>query len=210
MKNLDLRKTRASTVVDDMGDEFTFDQEKESIIDKFLANVEISPGKIIYFLIKVSFCAAGVLVLKHLEKDNLRKLNIAKDQVGQELVQLQKKQKTMEEQVNSFGYMRERSKEFDNKISIMQKIVDDRLVVIQGLDSIQSVIPEEVWLKKVTFRNQKFTLEGLGTTNHQINRFIEKLEKTNLFSSVNLEKSKKDMNSKTFNRRDFTIVSVLK
>ena len=205
---LDLRKTRAATVVDDLGDDFLlYEDEKKS---SFLSNIKIDPKRIIGFIVRLALCALGVVVLRYIEKQNLDKLNGQKSIVQNELDQLVKKQKEKEKEVEGFAYMAKKSKEFYNKLDIMQELADSRLLALTGLDHIQSIIPEEVWLKRVNFDDKKFTITGISTTNKQIQNFIEKLEKTQLFSNVNLEKAMEDKNNKNYIRRNFIIKSTLK
>ena len=106
--------------------------------------------------------------------------------------------------------MAKKSKEFYNKLNVMQELADSRLLALTGLDHIQSIIPEEVWLQKVNFDNKKFTLTGTSTTNNQLQNFIQKLEDTQLFSNVNLEQSREEKDNKNYVRRHFSIKSTLK
>ncbi len=203
---LDLRKTKASTVVDEMGDAFLLYGEKKS----FLSNIEIKPKKIIGFCIRMLLCTVGVISLKYVEKKNITELNARKVIVNRELNQLTKQQKAIEKQIASYSTLVIKSKEFYNKLEIMQQLADNRMLALTGLDHIQSIIPEEVWLKQVDFGNKKFTIAGISTTNKNIQNFVEELEKTELFSSVNLEKAMEDNRNSRYTRRQFIIVSTLK
>ncbi|MDE0119204.1 MAG: PilN domain-containing protein [Bdellovibrionales bacterium] len=204
---LDLRKTKAATVVDDIGgDDFVFYDEKPG----FLSNITIDPWRVFGFFFRVGICAAGVIALRYVEQQNLDKLNRQKTIVQGELDQLIKTRKDKEKQVESFGYIVEKSKEFYNKLDIMQGLADSRLLPLTGLDYIQNVIPEEVWLREIEFRNKEFDIKGASTTNKQVQNFIEKLEGTQLFSSVTLQQSREEKDNKNYIRRNFTIKSTLK
>ena len=79
---LDLRKTRAATVVDDGdGDFLVYDDQKSS----FLSNLEINPISVISFVLKLAVCGVGVVALQYVEKQNLDKLNGQKSIVQGEL-----------------------------------------------------------------------------------------------------------------------------
>ena len=204
---IDLRKTRASTAVEAFGDEFLIDDDKK---DSFLSNIEIEPKVVIFFLIRLAFCVSGIFVLMHMEKKNINTLNGQKAIINNELSTLQTEQKKIEKDVEGFGHILNTAKEYKNKLGIMQKIADRRLIAVTGLDSIQSVIPEEVWLNQVGLQDRKFTIRGISTTTKQIQNFIEKMESTNLFSSVVLEQAKDTQNKKQRKRKLFVIVSELK
>ena len=207
---LDLRKTRASTVIDSVDEDFfLYDNKQKS---SFLSDIEIDPKKIIGFTLRLFICTLGTIILMHFEKQNLNKLNGNKAIVGGELNDLKSKKQDLKKQVKGFEYMVIKSKEFNEKLGIMQKIVDRRLLAVTGLDHIQTVIPEKVWLKEIQFNNNDFTITGVSTTNKQIQNFVEELERTNLFSKVNLDRAEKDNSEKNklLSRRKFVIVSTLK
>ena len=201
---MDLRNTRAKTVVDNLDDDI-FMEDKASPFSK----IKIDPKELIGFLIRLALCFVGVLVLKYFEQQNLNKLKSQQTIANQELSTLQEQKKQLQGQVDGFGKLKERSKEFNNKLNIMQKIANNRLSAVTGLDQIQSMIPEEVWLEKVAFSNRKFEIQGYSTTNKQIQNFVEQLEQTNSFSTVGLERVAEDR-GKRIKRRTFTVTSVLK
>lgn len=203
---LDLRKTRASTVVDSVDEDFfLYDDEKKS-------SVSVNPKKIIGFIIRIAVCALGTVILMHVEKTNLNKLSAAKAIVNGELNELKGKQQNLKKQIEGFEYISKKSKEFNEKLDVMQKIVNRRPLAVTGLDHIQEVIPEEVWLKEIRFDRDDFTITGVSTTNKQIQNFAEQLEKTNLFSKVVLDRAEEDRSGKNklHSRRKFVIVSTLK
>ncbi len=207
----DLRKTKASTVVDEMDqdDIFLYDDKKSSI-PGFLENIEIDSKKIIGFFIRLALCGVGTLILIRYEKNNMAKLAMQRTMANTELSKLKSQKDNVKKEVDGFGHMLKKSEEFDNKLEVMQTIVDNRLSALTGLDHIQNAIPEEVWLRRVRFENNRFTLTGLSINTTQIQNFMKELEKTNLFSQVNLEKAGEDASSKSNKRRYFTILSVLK
>lgn len=205
---LDLRKTRASTVIDSVEEDFfLYDNKKRP---SFLSDVEIEPKRVVGFIFRLIVCALGLVILMQVEKNNLNKLNGQKAIVNGELNDLKRKKGQLGKQIEGFKHMAGKSKEFNEKLSVMQKIVDKRLLAVTGLDQIQSAIPEEVWLKAVRFDGNDFTITGISTTNKQIQNFVGELEKTNLFSSVNLDRSAEDRSDRYQNRRHFVIVSTLK
>ncbi len=204
---IDLRRTRADTVIDDGGDDFIFYEDEKP---GFLSNISIDPWKVLGFCIRVVICAVGVIALRYFERQNLDKLNRQKTMVQGELDQMVKTRKDKEKQVESFGYIVEKSKEFYNKLDIIQDLADSRLLPLTGLDYIQNVIPEEVWLREIEFQNKEFKITGTSTTNKQVQNFIEKLEGTQLFSNVTLQQSSEEKDNRNYIRRNFLIKSVLK
>jgi len=182
---IDLRRSRSTMVDPDALDSgFIIDGEKN--IFSFLSRIDL---KLIFnIIIKLVICCMGTVVLMQYEQVNLRKLEVQKKSADSEYSQLQKQEKNIQEKIGGFTYLKDKSVEFTNKLSIMNGVVQKRLVVIRGLDHIQDVIPEKVWLDKVSFSKDKFILNGFSSTNKQVQDFIENMEKTNIFKRVVLDK----------------------
>ena len=145
---LDLRKTRAATVVDNVDEDLFLDEDKKA---SFLSNVEFDPKLLVGFCIRLAFCASGAIGLRIYDSQNIKKLNAQKIVVNSELSELTKKQKAVEEKITGFDDLAQKSKEFYGKLDIMQNLADERMLALTGLDQVQSSIPEEVWLKKIKF-----------------------------------------------------------
>jgi len=200
---LDLRKSRAQTTYDD--DFFSELESKPSIFS------EIEPVHVVASVVRVAIFVAGVLALMHFEKNQLNKLNAIKAKEQGTLNTLNKKIKKLEKDIKNYEYLNKQTEEFNQKLSIMDQIVDNRLSALKGLDRIQTVIPQKVWLKKVDYRDKTFSLEGVSVTNRDLQKFTEALENTNLFSQVVIEKSSMSSGkNKLKNRREFIVESVLK
>ena len=210
MKSLDLRKTRATTVVNEAGEgDFQIFEEQKRDLAAIFENIEINPRKIIVFGIKIAICSGGVIALKNYEKKNISKLNGIKVIAQEEINTLKKKQKKLKDEIAKFQHLSGKTTEFHNKLDIVEEIANRRLSALRGLDGIQSAIPEEVWLKEVRYFKDNFKISGMSTNNRQVQLFIESLEKLGLFSTVTLEQSSEDKKGRT-SRKNFRVVSVLK
>ena len=182
---VDLRKSR-STMVDQevMDNDFVLDSEKN--IFSFLSKIDFKA--IFNVIIRLIICCVGTVVLMQYEQINLRKLETQRRSANSEYSTLQNEIKGIQEKISGFTYLKEKSVEFTNKLSIMEGVVQKRLKVIRGLDHIQDVIPKKVWLDKVNFNKNKLILNGFSDTNQQVQTFIESMEKTNIFERVVLDK----------------------
>ena len=205
---LDLRKTRAATVADQLDDADIFldDADKKS----FLSDLDLEVKDIIGLVLRLVVCGLGIVILIHFEQKNLDKLNGQRMIAQDELNSLKSKESKIKNEIKGLEKLSEKSKEFNHKLNIMQGIVDNRLLAVKGLDLIQSAIPEEVWLREVSLKKKKFIIKGVSTTNKQIQNFIEQLEDTDLFSAVSLAKAGEEKKEAFYSRRRFTIESLLK
>ena len=182
---IDLRKSR-STMVDHetLDNEFVFDNEKN--IFAFLSKIDL---KVLFStFLRLVLCGVGTIALMQVERRNIEKLNIQKQSAHNEYNQLKGVMEDLKKQVEGFASLKERSKEFTNKLGIMEGMVQKRLKVIRGLDQIQDVIPKNIWLERVNFNGDHLVLEGFSMTNRQVQGFIESMESTNIFSRVVLDK----------------------
>lgn len=182
---IDLRKSR-STMVDQevLDNDFVLDSEKN--LFSFLSKINFKA--IFNVIIRLIICCAGTVVLMQYEQANLRKLETQRNSANNEYIKLQNQVKGIQKEIGGFGYLKEKSVEFTNKLSIMEGVVQKRLKVIRGLDHIQDVIPKKVWLNRVNFNKNKLILNGFSSTNKQVQDFIESMEKTNIFERVVLDK----------------------
>lgn len=207
---LDLRKTRASTVVDNVEDDIFFEEEKKgSIVSELVSNINIEPKTIIKFIVKLAFCGLGTVALIYFEKDQINKLNVQKADRQKKLDTLNQKKQSIENKIKTSETSTEASEEFNNKLNIMQGIVNHRLDAVKGLDNIRDSIPKKVWLTEVDFRNKQFKIRGHSITNKEIQEFVVNLEKTDIFAFVRIDETKKDKNIKNQNKVTFTITSEL-
>ena len=203
---IDLRKTRATTAIEDFGDDFLIDENKKS----FLSDLEIDLKAVVIFILKLVVCVSGVFGLMYEEKRNLDKLNGQKAILNTEVNSLDVEKKKIEKAIEGFTHIVDTTKEYRNKLEIVQKIADRRLMAMKGLDYIQGTIPEEVWLKKVQLRDKEFTITGVSKTTKQVQDFIEGMESADLFSSVVLQNVSDILSSNQNRGKQFVIVSMLR
>ena len=205
----DIRKDKSvkqdSGIFDD--DFFTEDEGTQ------FSDWSMSSKDMITIAVKLLIVAIGTLALMYYEKQNLDKLKAQKVAAQSELNKVTEQKKNLETEIKNFTDLDSKSQEFMAKLEIIQNLAKKRLLAISGLDHIQSVIPETVWLNRVSFRRKEFSIDGTALTNKEVQNFVEALENTGAFEQVNIGKfsgdrsSKEDKNSQ---RRQFTIVSTLK
>ncbi len=217
MKRMDLRKTRAATIV---GGSVGLDDDEDLVLDnaerKPRFNFDLTAGQVISIVVKLSILVSGVFVVKYFEEKNIDQFNAQKAVVTGELSKLESKKKKLKEEINNFDSLKVKADEFNNKLGIMQQLAHERLSVVTGLDHIQTVIPQKVWLDKIIFSKNTFQIEGVTTTNKELQNFVESLEQTGVFSNVHMSRVGDDKSSRvgnvgsSFTRRQFLVETVLK
>ena len=172
-------------------------------------NISGKDGALIAF--KVLLLSLGILIMVYFETKNINKLNAEKESIQSSFNKLTSQKAQIEKEVQSYDKLGNKSQEFMKKLEVIQDLAKKRLLAISGLDHIQSVIPEKVWLSKVSFKNNEFSIDGTALTNREVQNFVEALERTGAFGQVNIGKFFGDRsNNKNSRRRKFTIVSILK
>ena len=212
---LDLRKTKAATNVAETpvaaDDELVLDDPQVPWQERL--GLDLTRKQWIGFVIRIIFLMSGVVGLKIYEVKNINQLNLEKSILSKEVSDLQAQKQKLEKKIEGFGALSRQSKQFNTKLDIIHSIMNDRIWAIRGLDQIRSAIPEKVWLNKIKYRQKKFVIDGASTSNKEIERFVESLENTQLFSQVHLNQMTEraqTAHSDDFNRRLFTIQSILK
>ena len=208
MKGLDLRETRATLVDQEiMDDDFILEGKTNLPPWLKLPEIDISLNEIFSLIVRLFLCCLGVLILKQVETRNLNLLQTQKISAEQEYSQLEKQMQEIQNKVKGFEYLQDISQEFNNKLVIMEEVANKKLKVIKGLDQIQTVILKDIWLEKIDFRQNKFTLEGFAKNNSQVQDFIERLEKTELFVNVHLDRVSEVSSSR---RKQFNMYATLR
>ena len=213
---IDLRKTKAVTVTTALpeaeDDELILDESSTDWQEKL--GLDLSRKQWIGIFIRMVFLISGLIGLKMYEVKNINRLNMQKSVLSEKLEEVKTKKENIEKQIATFGSLSSQSRQFNEKLDIIQSIINNRVWAIKGLDQIRSNIPGKVWLDKIQYRKKTFIIEGASISNKQIERFVEALENTHLFSQVNLnqmvEETKTARNVGGLKNRFFTIHSILK
>ncbi len=207
MSDFDIRKTGkdqydSDTFVDDISTEESVGEWQVSLDTK----------DIVAILLRLVICVSGILALMFWEDKQIKELQIKRRQVQTEGESLKSKKSEIEKEIKGFNYVAGKSEEFMKRITIMQDLAKVRSLAINGLDQIQDVLPEKVWLEKVSFRDGKFTIDGIALNNTEIQSFIKNLEGSPVFSTVVLSRSN-DVTTgqkRIQSNKKFSIESVLK
>lgn len=83
-------------------------------------------------------------------------------------------------------------KELEQKLGVIATLEENRLAPVKTLDYLAGLVPpQNIWLVKITQRNDQLTIEGVGRDNIVVADFMKTIEKFEPIKSVDLVSSKK-------------------
>ena len=100
------------------------------------------------------------------------------------LVELDKKIGDLEKYKNS-------KKELEQKLGVIATLEENRLAPVKTLDNLAMLVPKDIWLVKITQKEDRLNIEGIGRDNIIVADFMKDIEKFDPIKSVDLISSKK-------------------
>ncbi len=99
-------------------------------------------------------------------------------------------------------------KELEQKLGVIKTLEENRLAPVRMLDDLASLVPlNNIWLVKVTQKNEQLTIEGVGKDNLVVADFMKTIEKFEPIKSVDLISSKKtEISDITLQKFNFSCV----
>ena len=131
------KKTRGSTIL----------TEFQSALENRLR--EASPLFFIKILINIILIASFPLGLKIYEVKQINQLEAQKQKEENLLSQSKQRLSALKKELDSYGYLKDKLREFQKKKEFLSQLTEKRLVVPTILDFIQNKLPDTVWLKRI-------------------------------------------------------------
>jgi type IV pilus assembly protein PilN len=100
------------------------------------------------------------------------------------LVELDKKIGDLEKYKND-------KKELEQKLGVIATLEENRLAPVKTLDNLATLVPKDIWLVKITQKEDRINIEGIGRDNIIVADFMKDVEKFDPIKSVDLISSKK-------------------
>lgn len=83
-------------------------------------------------------------------------------------------------------------KELEQKLEVIKTLEENRLAPVKILDDLATLVPpKNIWLVKITQKNDQLAIEGIGKDNLIVADFMKTIEKFEPIKSVDLVSSKK-------------------
>ncbi len=110
-----------------------------------------------------------------------------------EMLSEEKKYKELTEFNNKNSQIAESIKRMQNrenlitlKIAEVQKKISEKNIRVEMLDVLQQLIPDRIWLTKLTESKSNVTLSGMAVSESELNGFLEAMSKSIIFKEVNI------------------------
>jgi type IV pilus assembly protein PilN len=82
-------------------------------------------------------------------------------------------------------------KELEQKLGVIATLEENRLAPVKTLDNLAMLVPKDIWLVKITQKEDRINIEGIGRDNIIVADFMKDVEKFDPIKSVDLISSKK-------------------
>ena len=162
-------KTKASTILTDL---------QTALGEKIQS---AGPGLIIKIALNLILIACFPMGLKIYETREINKLKAQKNKEELLLNTAKQSLSALKAELDSYGYLKEKSEEFERKKEFLSRLAEKRLVIPRILDFIQDQLPNTVWLKRVDVdisdkENKRIEISGESFKEVGVNVFSGSLE----------------------------------
>jgi type IV pilus assembly protein PilN len=99
-------------------------------------------------------------------------------------------------------------KMLQEKLGIIDKLNKNRTRPVAIMSLLASRIPDKMWLRSLDKKDQKLTLEGVALDDETIANFMKKLQKTDVFTAVELVVTER-VTIEKFNLKKFTMICTI-
>ena len=198
MIKINLNKTR-SGVDTEVSSRKSKTKATSSVLTGFQTALEeklssFGPSFYIKIVVNIICILCFPLGLKVYEVKQINKLKAQKQKEELLLNQANQKLTVLKNKLNSYGYLKEKSKEFEKKKQFLSQLTKERLIIPSILDFIQDHLPNTVWLKNIEIdvseKKKNIKISGESFKEAGVNIFARTLEQI------------LDENSITVNMRD--------
>lgn len=110
----------------------------------------------------------------------------------QQKEKLETKKKELDIVEKTIAQLKAKAEEVEGKFNTVEGLQKERTLLIEALDAIVSVIPEEkMWFEKLTLKGGSLQLSGIALDNQTIATFMKKMEGLSVVKSVGLNSIKR-------------------
>lgn len=149
-------------------------EKKENIARQ----ISIIAGSFIVFLL--------LLVLVQL------KLSVTNNNLESEIKEAEAKLVDLNKKIGDLDKFKKNKKELEQKLGVIKTLEENRLAPVKTLDDLATLVPpNNIWILKITQKNDQLTIEGVGRDNIVVADFMKTIEKFEPIKSVDLISSRK-------------------
>jgi type IV pilus assembly protein PilN len=114
----------------------------------------------------------------------------------------------LDKKIGNLEKFKASKKELEQKLGVIATLEENRLAPVKTLDNLAMLVPaKDIWLVKITQKDEKITIEGIGRDNIVVADFMKDIEKFDPIKSVDLISSKKtDISGITLQQFNFSCI----
>ena len=168
-----------------------------SQLKQHIESGELNFNTFLGLLIKLVIIGIIPVGLVFYEKYNRNILLIQQEQMQGELDVKKKELQKLTKQLTAYDGAHKKHEEFQNKLEILKKIAQKRIMIIRVLDSVQEAMgraseqenaKDFMFFNAVSVRGEKLTITGSANKEDVIDQFVEKLQgQDTVYHSINWE-----------------------
>lgn len=102
----------------------------------------------------------------------------------------EKKIAELKEKIKAVENFEQLNKTFQQKNDIIEQLSRNKSVPVKLLDEISALLPDGVWLNRLSISGENINIEGSGFTNSDIVSYVDNLKNSKIFADVYLQESK--------------------
>lgn len=100
--------------------------------------------------------------------------------------------KELNKKIGDIEKFKKNKKELEQKLAVIKTLEENRIAPVRTLDDLAALIPQKnIWLVKLTQKDQQLTIEGVGRDNIAVADFMKTVENFDAIKSIDLKSSKK-------------------
>ena len=104
----------------------------------------------------------------------------------------EKKLVELDKKIGDVEKFKKVKQELEQKLGVIDNLEENRLAPVKTLDSFAMIVPaKDIWIVKLTQKEDRFTIDGIGRDNIAVAAFMKDVENFNPIKSVDLVSSKK-------------------
>ena len=114
------------------------------------------------------------------------------DSLENQVKEAEEKLVSLNKKLGDLDKFKREKKDLEQKLGVIKTLEENRLAPVRTLDDLaQLVPPQSIWLVRITQKNDRLTIEGIGLDNIVVAGFMKTIENFAPIKSVDLVSSKK-------------------
>jgi type IV pilus assembly protein PilN len=100
--------------------------------------------------------------------------------------------KELNKKIGDIEKFKKNKNELEQKLAVIKTLEENRIAPVKTLDDLAALVPQKnIWLVKLTQKDQQLTIEGVGRDNIAVADFMKIVETFDAIKSIDLKLSKK-------------------